>query len=170
MTSIREGNLEFTFPANVTPRKFDSTSHGLSHCMKAVDLIVEESRRILYIEIKDPDHPKAKQQDRVEFIESFQKGKLSEQLKYKYRDSFLYEWASKRHSKPIHYFVLIALESIGSAELLVLKDGLSRSLPVGVNSSTPWKRPIANECIIFNLNSWNRHLSNYPVKRLSNSK
>lgn len=166
MTTIQEGNLEITFPANVTPRVFDSPSHGLSQCMKAVDFIVEEPHRVLYIEFKDPDHPRAEMQDKAGFIESYQSGKLKEQLKYKYRDSFIYEWASKNCSKPIHYFVLIASESIDEAGLLTLNDQLSRSLPVGIRSSTPWKRPIANECIVFNINSWNRHLPNYPVNRV----
>ena len=167
MTTIREGNLEITFPANVTPRIFDDASHGLSHCMKAVDFIVEEPRRILYIEIKDPDHPRAKLQDKAGFIKSYQSDKLNEQLKYKYRDSFLYEWASKNCTKPIHYFVLIASESIDEAGLMILNDQLSRLLPIGISSTTPWKRPIAKECIFFNMNSWNRYLPEYPVKRLS---
>ncbi len=166
MITLREGNLEFTFPTNVMARKFDNASHGLSYCMKAVDFIVEEPRRTLYIEIKDPDHPKTKPQNREKFVSSYQSGELNEQLKYKYRDSFIYEWASKSNSKPIHYFVLIVMDSIESAELLTLSDQLSRSLPIGVNSSTSWKRPIATECIIFNINSWNRHLPNYPVNRL----
>ena len=169
MAIIREGNLEFTFPDNATCRRFDDSSHGLSHCMKAVDFIVEEPRRVLYIEIKDPDHPKSRLQNRKRFIELFQSGKLNEQLKYKYRDSFLYEWASKNNSKPIHYWVLIALESVGFAELLSLNDSLSRSLPINTDSSIPWKRAIANECMIFNISSWNKHLSNYSVKRISAS-
>ena len=44
-------------------RKFDDHSHGLSHCMKAVDFVVELPHLYLFIEFKDPEHPSAKQQD-----------------------------------------------------------------------------------------------------------
>ncbi len=166
MTTLREGNLEFTSPANVMARKFDSASHGLSHCMKAVDFIIEEPHRTVYVEIKDPAHPKAKPKNREEFVSSYQSGRLNEQLKYKYRDSFLYEWASENCSKPIHYFVLIALDSIEPAELLVLSDRLGSSLPIKINKTVPWKKSIAKECMVFNMNSWNKHLPNYSVTRL----
>ena len=62
MTTLREGNLQITFPQGAKVRRFDDrASHGLSHCMKAVDFIVEEVNRTSFIELKDPDHPNAKQ-------------------------------------------------------------------------------------------------------------
>ena len=57
--------------------------------MKAVDIIVEEADRVSFIEFDYPDHPRAKQKDRTEFIDEFEPGKLDEELKYKYRDSSL---------------------------------------------------------------------------------
>ena len=59
MTTLTEGNLRITFPRGTRARKFDEPeTHGLS-CMKAVDFIVEETDRILFIEFKDPDDPRA---------------------------------------------------------------------------------------------------------------
>ena len=38
MTILTEGNLQITFPQDANVRKFDDDqSHGLSHCMKAVE-------------------------------------------------------------------------------------------------------------------------------------
>ena len=72
MTTLCEGNLQMTFPQDAKARKFDEpTSHGLSHCMKAVDFIVEEADRVLFIEIKDPDHPNAKQANKNIFVKNF---------------------------------------------------------------------------------------------------
>ena len=100
MTTLTEGNLRITFPPAANVRKFDDeSSHGLSHCMKAVDFIVELADRVLFIEIKDPEHPCARERNSSEFIDEFLDGKLDEDLKYKFRDSFLYEWACENTSK-----------------------------------------------------------------------
>ena len=58
MTTLSEGDLRLTLPASVNGRKFDDDEqHGLSHCMKAVDWILELPDRICFIEVKDPDAP-----------------------------------------------------------------------------------------------------------------
>ncbi len=54
---MKEGDLQFNFSSAVSAKRFDDKDHGLSHCMKAVDFIVEEDKRILSIEIKDFQHP-----------------------------------------------------------------------------------------------------------------
>ena len=50
MQVLREGNLELYLPDDVRAKKFDDSTHGLSHCMKAVDFIVETSDKIIFIE------------------------------------------------------------------------------------------------------------------------
>ena len=107
MTTLCEGNLQITFPRDAEARKFDDPkSHGLSNCMKAVDFIVEEADRVLFIEIKDPDDPNAEETRRKEFVHKFFSGSLDNDLKYKYRDTFLYRWASGGVDKPIYYWVI----------------------------------------------------------------
>ena len=92
MTTFTEGNLRITFPRDTRAGKFDDPkSHGLSHCMKAVDFIVEEDDGVSFIELKDPEHPSAKEEDKEEFIRRFHSGELDEDLKYKYRNTFLYQ-------------------------------------------------------------------------------
>jgi len=56
VTTLREGKIEIEIeiPDALSGRKFDDRTHGLSHCMKAVDFIVELVDRILFIEIKEP--------------------------------------------------------------------------------------------------------------------
>ena len=85
MAVIEEGSLIIEIPDAISFRKFDDPSHGLSHCMKALDFIVETKDRIIFIEIKDPP-PTGKYTPK--FIEELQSGRLDETLKYKYRDSF----------------------------------------------------------------------------------
>jgi len=167
MTIFTEGNLQIAIPDGVSARKFDEpATHGLTHCMKAVDFIVELNDRFIFIEFKDPADPQSIQEKKEEFIQRFQDGKIDEDLKYKYRDSFLYEWASGRLNKPIFYFVLIAIEALDDAQLLARTDALRKKLPQTGPASGQWQRPIVNGCAVFNLKAWNETFPNYPVKRI----
>lgn len=166
MKVLQERNLQVTFQDEVDAWKFDDESHGLSHCMKAVDFIVEFPDRYMFLEFKDPQHPDASQRDREKFISEFRQGQLDEELKYKYRDSFLYEWAAGRADKPVHYVVLIADDALTDAELTVHTDALGRILPVKGPDSGLWAKRIVESCVVFNLKSWNRLLTRYPVSRV----
>lgn len=130
MTTLIEGNLRITFPPGAMARKFDEPeTHGLS-CMKAVDFIVEENDRILFVEFKDPDDPRATVASRDDFIRQFSSGGLDTDLKYKYRDTFLYQWASENIEKPIHYWVLVASQNLTTVDLTRRTDALKRELPL----------------------------------------
>lgn len=167
MTTLTEGNLQITFPPGVSVRKFDSPeSHGLTHCMKAVDFLVEDDDRVLFIEFKDPDHPRASDKDRKKFVKGFKTGGLDKDLKYKYRDSLLYEWASGNDGKPVHYWILIGIDHLTEAELLARTDDLKRKLPLNGPRSEVWTRPICADCMVFNIQTWNRNLSKFPVVRI----
>ena len=166
MTLLREGDLEVEFLDASNGRKFDE-EYGLSHCMKAVDFIVEFDDRYLFIEFKDPQHPGATEESRNEFVDSFKRGQLDDDLKYKFRDSFLFEWASGRAEKSIFYFVLIAVDDLSASDLTARSDALRRALPVLGPPSNPWSRPFVSDCAAFNLESWNRTFSSYQVRRLS---
>ncbi len=165
MTVLEEGSLQVSF--DVPAWKFDGSTHGLSHCMKAVDFIVELPDRYLFIEFKDPDNPGAKAKDRSEFISRFEGGQIDEDLKCKYRDSFLYEWAAGRAEKPIHYLVLVAIEGLREPELMARANALGRKLPLLGPQSGSWTRSIVSTCHVFNIASWNRMFPNYPVTRVT---
>ena len=168
MTVVTEGNLQLTVPPGVEVRKFDDQkAHGLSHCMKAVDFIVELKDRYWFIEFKDPQHPEATAARRDKWINTFFSGKLDKELAQKYRDSFLYEWAAKRKEKPVYYFFLIGLDSLDHANLLARTDALKRKIPLQGPPSGAWKRRIVKGCAVFNIETWNKYMENFPVQRIS---
>ena len=166
MTTYTEGNLQIVINGALNVRKFDGPEHGLSHCMKAVDLIAEFPDHFLYIELKDPDAPDIPPQARAEFVESLQEGRRDEDMKYKYRDSFLYEWAAGRANKPIYYLVLIAQHDLSPADVDRRSTALERILPLRLPDSVVWNQPIVSGCGVFNIASWNRTFPDYPVRRL----
>lgn len=167
MTTFTEGNLKITFPRGTKARKFDDGSHGLSHCMKAVDFIVEENDRILFIEFKDLEHPDAPEENRIKDIKEFKSGNLDKELQYKYRDTFLYEWASDNIDKPIYYWVLVAIETLTAPDLSARTDDLKRKLPLDGSPSGKWTRPIVADCMVFNIETWNRSQPRFRLSRIS---
>ncbi len=167
MTVFTEGDLRIVFNGALEARKFDGDCHGLSHCMKAVDFIVEYPDEVWFIEFKDPENRFARESDSGKFVREFQSGDLDEGLTYKYRDSFLYEWAAGRAEKPVSYFVLIAIDSLSEAELSSRTDDLRRRLPLRVPEAVSWTRPIVKDCVVFNIKAWNRNLSDCPIARVS---
>ena len=167
MTTLKEGNLEIRFPSGTNARKFDvGPTHGLSHCMKAVDWIVELPDRIYFIEIKDPDNPQAQPHNKKEFAKKLLAEERDADLIKKFRDSFVYEWACDRVGKPIHYWVVIGLDALNEAELLNGKDALERQLPVCGPSSGEWKRNVVESCSVFTMQTWNRSFPQFPMSRI----
>ena len=164
-TVLTERDLQISVNNALNARKFDDLDRELQNCMKAVDFIIELSDSYLFIEFKDPQHPQATPQARQEFINTIDSGGIDEDLKYKYRDSFLHEWASGRANKPIYYLVLIGLDTFSSSELQRRTDSLREKLPVQGPDS--WIRSIVEDCAVFNLSSWNERFPNFQVSRVS---
>lgn len=107
---VSADGFEFDFTDAVDAFIFDEkdkhlpTYHGLSHAMKAVDIVVELENGYLFVEVKDFHNPN-EYQDKNHF------NHLTEVLKYKYRDSFLYRWAENKVEKPIYYLCLLTLDN-----------------------------------------------------------
>ena len=171
MTVLAEDDLQISLPTGITGRKFDDeTSHGLSHCMKVVDFIIELADRTLFVEFKDPDNPNANPKDRAAFLKKFMSGAIDSDLKTKYRDSWLYEYAEGRAKKPIYYLVLIGASSLSDADLLTRTEALKRQLPVEGPNNRPWKKPFVAGCAVMNFAAWNRTLTDIPASRVSREK
>jgi hypothetical protein len=169
---LEENDILIDFKHVVKGEKFDDDStHGLSHCMKAVDFIIETDTKILFVEIKDPQNPKAQIKDKNKFLESLQSGTLiRNSLTTKARDTFLYRLglnALPYISKPIHYYVLINLETLDGAQLLNLTDRLRAAIPTIGPNNVPWKNPFISECAIFNLKTWKEQFPYFQACRKS---
>ncbi len=170
MNEYMEGDLRIACPSNARVKRFDSSSHELSHSMKAVDFIVEWRRELRFIEFKDLQHPRARSGDVEKFIQSFQSGSKDSDLIYKFRDSFLYRWAALAPGAElpkIGYFVLVASDKLSAEDLAIRTDALKRTIPAGDRSPKVWNRHIAAGCGVFNMQAWNRRFPEFPVSRVS---
>ena len=154
MPVIEDGELQFTFPAGAGVLRFDGNLHGLSHCMKAVDFIVEFADFYLFVEVKDPDNTQATPQRRQEFADQITHPEFPRALTRKYRDSFLYRWAEQMLDKPVRYVVLLQLSTLQAAQLLTLDQALKQELPVS-NTPPSWNRPIVEGLAVVDMAQWN---------------
>ena len=91
MRVLIEGELQIAVHDAIRAWKFDGPSHGLSPCMKAVDFVVDLQDRYLYIEIENLQRKTADAESAAEYLRRLEHGNIEEVLKYKFRDSFLYE-------------------------------------------------------------------------------
>ena len=163
---LTEGDLSFTFNGALSAVKFDdSPAHGLTHCMKAVDFVVEFQDYYVFVEVKDPDNPNAQSQTVQAFSDKLQSGELCNDLVAKYRDSFLYRWAEEKVDKPVSYFILLSMSFLSSTALMQQGHNLRAKLPL--KQSQRWAKPIATACAIFNIESWNQQFTQWPVRRIS---
>ena len=167
MTAFREKDIEIEFPDHVAHRKFDDdNTHQLSLCMKAVDCIFEWNGDTYFLEIKDPENPNAQIEGQEKFRKKFESDVLNNDLKYKYRDSFLYEYASGRVKGKIHYIVLLCMSNLDSHLLSNRSEKLRKSIPLE-GPSGPWHKPFVSSCTVWNIEAWKRNMIQFPVRRLS---
>lgn len=171
MTIMIERNLSIEFPDEFDVRKFDDPpKHGLGF-MKAVDFIAYPPDRseAYFIEFKDPQHPRAQDSATGNFIDEFESGGQDVDLIYKYRDSFLYEWAAADKDitgKRIYYYVLVAHDGLDKSLLDRRSSALKSELPVRAFSKRRWRRSIVEDCMVFNIGTWNERFPQFPVRRL----
>lgn len=164
-TTLREGELQVELPTPAQGRKFDDQTHGLSHCMKAVDWIVDLPDKVYFVEVKDLDSRGAASHDRREgYLEDLEAGKHDRDLVAKFRDSFIYLWACGQIDKPIFYLVVIACQALDRAMLLHRAKELRRKLPSGVPRI--WMQAIAKDVLVLNERTWNEQFSNFPMVRV----
>ena len=162
---LEEGDLRLVLPEGMEGARFDGRGHEASHCMKAVDFVVEAPDRALFIELKDPEHPKAHPVSPADYLG----GKLVDDLIGKFRDSFLYRWARHQTTKPVYYYVVVAIESLTSTELAAQTDIVRRRLPVRAAMPASWERALVEDFALLNVAAWNRNFPTFGLSRLSES-
>jgi hypothetical protein len=160
--SITEGSITITIPAECTATRFDGEGHGLSHCMKAVDFLIETPNATILLELKDPDA--APDERRDAWIQRLSSGQIDNELKMKFRDTWLYLYGMDRIHKPIYFLVLIGLAGLSSDALASRSEHLQRQLPIQ-GPVGDWVNSLLEHCSVHNLDSWNRVFDRFQATR-----
>lgn len=165
---LTEDQIEFDFRPAVSSIKFDDVTHGLSHCMKAVDFIIETDQMLYMIEVKDLDNPKVPAINAQDYYKDLLSGKLkSSMLVPKARHSYLYSYLLDRlPAKPRIYIALVAFSKLQPTEMDLLSMLLQNHLPLKGPLQRTWSQPYFDSCIIMNLPTWNIKMKQFPARRL----
>ena len=162
-----EGALRIHGPDATRIRRFDDAqSHTLLGPMKAVDFVIEEDGYTIFLELKDPDNPKASKSAKVGFAKKLYSEKLDKELKYKYRDSYLYEWACGNVKKPILYVVVIQFEPFVSAHRMVRRDRLRQKLPARAQAPDVWQQYYLEDVLVLDRRGWNKRFPAFRIDRI----
>ena len=172
---VKADGFEFEFPEALYAYVFDEKDkhapryHGLSHAMKAVDLVVELPNDTLFIEVKDfhaPDDYNFKaavtDDQRTERRQSL--NHLRDVLVHKFRDTWLYRWSERAAGapdKPVRYLCVLSLY-IGL--LGVVSMEMNQVLP-NWRGGPRWQRELAHACVVLNPQRWNSAFPAWPLTR-----
>lgn len=163
--SLTEEKFRFDFPQANALYKFDErdplspTFHGVP--MQAVDVIAEFSDFQLWIEIKEfqPSEIEAmkkegNQQKKGQNVHN--KAHLTNNLKHKFRDTFLYRFCENKWDKKIVY---VCLTNFDDALNVFYRKELRKQIPTGF-ASERWNKQLLDKSLLFVVNeeSWHRNL------------
>jgi hypothetical protein len=138
--------------------------HGVGQ-MHRVDFVVELEEAILFVEVKDPGNPRAQAEGLEKFYTELDDGTLADTFAAKFIDTFLYRWAEGLLHKPVHYISLVTFEDTGL--LPNLSDEIAKKLPPMGKAVPRWKRQLAENCQVFNIELWNDNFPKWPVARIA---
>lgn len=96
-------------------------------------------------------------------------GQLVNDLVHKFRDTFLYRWACHQVTRPIYYYVVVAIESLTAHQLAVQTDVVKRRLPVRAAMPGSWNRALVEDFALLNVTAWNRNFPRLGLSRISES-
>ena len=168
---LEENDLRFDFTNAINAFVFDQMNsslpnyHGVNN-MSRVDFIVELDNAVLFVEVKDPDHPDSTPELLERFLAKLENGKLGTTFASKFIHTFLYRWAEEKLTKPIYYLSLVTLDN---AQVVQLSDEIIRKLPPLGVSVPRWRKQLFENCQVFNLETWNMSFPQWQVTRISQS-
>lgn len=162
MTTVQEYDLEIAFPEAKAVIHFDDPAYHGNSTMQRVDFIAEYDDRSVFVEIKDPDNPAAK--DLTAFKQKLNSGKLVQSLSGKFRDTLFFRSIQGKDDLSVVYVVLLSMQKLEAALLLTKQDELKKSIPI---RHADWARDCAASCIVLNVKQWKKRFGEQSIRRVS---
>lgn len=177
MIPAQESGFHFNFPVATTWEKLDDPGKTKPEGMKLVDFVLEESKRLILLEVKNPSQAlqraneaaqRNQEKARSQFIADFQGDKLIvEQLTPKARDSYTWLHLMGRDKKPMLFVFLLGNQvlRLEPALLLAFKDRLLARLRQ--ETDQPWVHHYVSDCIVLTEQTWQKVFPDYPLLDLT---
>ncbi len=156
----------FDFSNALAWEKFDDDRHALSHCMSAVDFVVETKSRLDLIEIKNVNRTRIAAKEIRKYLKKIMEGDpFINELIPKFRDTWLYLWCEGRVTKPVRFFVYLELPHEFPYQSGRLTSCLRQQMPLyGVKRTGRWKRELAHDAWILTPAEWMSAIPEFPIK------
>ena len=168
--SYQEKELGFNFPDELKWEELDRQGAQLPQGMSFVDLVIERETDVLLVEIKDPSHSSAPEEERHLFLRQNKSDDyIRTRLVPKCRDSYTFLHLMERDGKPFKYIVLLGLEAFSTEQQKGLLGTYKDRLFGRVKQETdlPWKRNHIKDCAVLTVEKWNSVFGDWPVTRIS---
>lgn len=162
LQDAKDGDLLFDFEGALSQEAFDDEATFSETTIQPVDFIVDFEKHYVFVEVKDPDNPAAKNPQAI--LAKLKDGNLVFKLAGKYRDSRFFFEFQRRPLKPIQYVVLLSWSTLDSALLVSTTDRLKKAIPF---SHPTHKAPCLDHCIILNLEQFKKRFGDRSVWRKS---
>ncbi|MBR8807140.1 hypothetical protein [Porphyromonas levii] len=151
MSTLTTDGYRFDFPKAKQIIKFDGVEHGFSHCMKAVDVVVElNDETTLFIEIKE-ERANKNATNSLESKESKQaKRNFYDDLKYKHRDSYIYRYCEDALTPRCYYICLLDFDSalLMQSQRVLRTEAFPKKMPMR------WKKNYIEDVFVVNAETW----------------
>jgi hypothetical protein len=164
----QEGDLIFEFPDGLSVRKFDDAGHGEQR-LKAVDFIIESDDKVMFIEVKDPEHSRVPPQHQDAQLKSFilkvaGEKHFKEEIAPKLKDSIFYLHLQRQlPDKTLQYVYVTGLSTLDAAQFSIA-DKLMRKACCFPGPGPGWQRDYA--VVFLDLRQWQRKFPHIPVRRV----
>jgi len=107
--TVIESGYKFDF-SGAKFEYFDALENHIQG-LSSVDFVVETETHLLFIEVKNPDNPKATEAKREDFLHTLQNNELMAEIGRKFKDSLLRKYAEGfKFVKPVKYIFILQFD------------------------------------------------------------
>ena len=126
-----ESGFRFDFSNCLSAYKADRIMY---HDLPALDFVVEMDECILFIEVKNPDHPNATAQSRKAFMKDLYDNVYPYLISDKFKNELLRTWSrGGEFSKPILCVFILAFRLFSKTDRARLQEKIYNRLPFSLN-------------------------------------
>lgn len=145
------------------------------------DFMVETDKAYMIIEFKNPNHPKAHEEDRKYFLNEILGAtkksnhdilditkSLSFELGCKFKDTILLKWSEEfEFNKPVHYIFILNDDDIDAGVLSHFEDRVKGSLPLRIENHANIKKKMIESFTVLNISIWNKQFMDFPIIKIA---
>jgi hypothetical protein len=139
--------------------KVDSSMY---HDLPSVDFVVETNENYLFIEVKNPDNPKATADSRKEFLNDLKNAFYPYKARVKYTDTILRRWAvGETFDKPIVCIYILGFSDFSKTDRGKLCEKIRNLIPYSLNKEEFCGREVFSSETVFKVMSFEEFAAIY---------